>query len=52
MRTMCSRGLSGSRGWVLKKEGKDMPGRCPFHDDAQASLVATAAKNLWHCFGC
>jgi DNA primase catalytic core len=36
----------------LKKAGKDMLGRCPFHDDAEASLVVTPAKNLWHCFGC
>jgi DNA primase len=45
-------GFERQSGVALKKEGKDMPGRCPFHDDAQASLVATAAKNLWHCFGC
>jgi DNA primase catalytic core len=29
-----------------------MLGRCPFHEDATASLVVTPAKNLWHCFGC
>jgi DNA primase catalytic core len=36
----------------LKKGGKDLLGRCPFHEDATASLVVTPAKNLWHCFGC
>jgi DNA primase catalytic core len=36
----------------LKKAGKDWLGRCPFHDDREASLVVTPAKNLWHCFGC
>ncbi len=39
-------------GIALKSAGKDLLGRCPFHDDAQASLVVTPAKNLWHCFGC
>jgi DNA primase len=32
--------------------GKDLLGRCPFHEDDSASLVVTPAKNLWHCFGC
>jgi DNA primase len=44
--------LVEASGVELKKAGKDMLGRCPFHDDAEASLVVTAAKNLWHCFGC
>jgi DNA primase catalytic core len=39
-------------GIELKRSGKDWLGRCPFHEDAQASLVVTPAKNLWHCFGC
>jgi len=39
-------------GVTLKKAGKDMLGRCPFHDDAEASLVVTPAKNPWHCFSC
>ena len=38
--------LVEASGVVLKKAGKDMLGRCPFHDDAEASLVVTAAKNL------
>ncbi|MGH8703584.1 MAG: toprim domain-containing protein [Burkholderiales bacterium] len=37
---------------ALRRAGKDLLGRCPFHDDAEASLVVTPAKNLWHCFGC
>ena len=36
----------------LKKGGKDLLGRCPFHEDETASLVVTPGKNLWHCFGC
>jgi DNA primase catalytic core len=39
-------------GIALKRAGKDLLGRCPFHEDAQASLVVTPSKNLWHCFGC
>lgn len=44
--------LVEASGVELKKAGKDMLGRCPFHDDAEASLVVTPGKNLWHCFGC
>jgi DNA primase catalytic core len=44
--------LVEASGVELKKAGKDLLGRCPFHDDAEASLVVTPAKNLWHCFGC
>ena len=39
-------------GVPLRKAGKDLMGRCPFHPDDSASLVVTPAKNLWHCFGC
>jgi DNA primase len=39
-------------GVELKAAGKDLLGRCPFHEDDQASLVVTPSKNLWHCFGC
>jgi DNA primase len=39
-------------GIALKRAGKDLLGRCPFHEDAEASLVVTPGKNLWHCFGC
>lgn len=44
--------LVEASGIELKKAGKDLLGRCPFHEDATASLVVTPAKNLWHCFGC
>lgn len=44
--------LVESAGIALKKSGKDLLGQCPFHDDAEPSLVVTPAKNLWHCFGC
>jgi DNA primase catalytic core len=44
--------LIESAGIELKAVGKDLRGRCPFHDDGEASLVITPAKNLWHCFSC
>jgi DNA primase len=44
--------LIEASGIELKKGGKDLLGRCPFHEDDTASLVVTPAKNLWHCFGC
>lgn len=44
--------LVESSGVGLKKSGKDLAGRCPFHEDDTASLIVTPAKNLWHCFGC
>lgn len=44
--------LVEASGIELKKAGKDLLGRCPFHEDDTASLVVTPSKNLWHCFGC
>ena len=44
--------LVEASGVALRHAGKDLLGRCPFHEDAEASLVVTPVKNLWHCFGC
>jgi DNA primase catalytic core len=44
--------LVEAAGIALKPAGKDLLGHCPFHDDREASLVVTPAKNLWHCFAC
>jgi DNA primase len=44
--------LVEASGVELNKGGKDLIGKCPFHEDDQASLVVTPHKNLWHCFGC
>jgi DNA primase catalytic core len=44
--------LVESAGIELKAVGKDLVGRCVWHEDAQASLVITPSKNLWHCFSC
>lgn len=38
-------------GVELRRRGKDLVGRCPFHDDGTPSLVVSQAKNLWHCLG-
>lgn len=38
-------------GVVLVRQGKDLVGRCPFHDDSTPSLVVSPAKNLWNCLG-
>ncbi len=38
-------------GVALKKAGRDLVGRCPFHDDDTPSLTVTPAKGLWHCMG-
>ena len=44
--------LVEASGVTLKRAGKDLMGCCPFHEDREASLVVTPAKNLWHCFAC
>ncbi|MCP9491974.1 MAG: CHC2 zinc finger domain-containing protein [Solirubrobacteraceae bacterium MAG38_C4-C5] len=38
-------------GVELHKQGSDLVGRCPFHEDRTPSLVVTPHKNLWHCMG-
>ena len=44
--------LVEAAGIALTKSSKDRLGKCPFHEDHEASLVVTPARNLWHCFGC
>jgi DNA primase len=43
--------LAQARGVILRPQGADLVGRCPFHEDRTPSLVVTPDKNLWHCFG-
>jgi DNA primase len=38
-------------GVELKRQGKDLFGRCPFHDDRTPSLSVSPETNLWHCLG-
>jgi len=43
--------LAEARGIKLTRQGADLIGKCPFHDDRTPSLVISPAKNLWHCMG-
>ncbi|MFI4919660.1 MAG: CHC2 zinc finger domain-containing protein, partial [Legionellales bacterium] len=43
--------LATARGIILKRQGDNLIGSCPFHDDKTPSLVITPDKNLWHCLG-
>lgn len=38
-------------GVELLPHGKDLVGRCPFHNDKTPSLVVSPEKNLWNCLG-
>jgi DNA primase len=38
-------------GVELGRQGGDLVGRCPFHEDRTPSLVISPGKNLWHCLG-
>jgi DNA primase len=37
---------------VLKKNGKDFKGLCPFHDDKSPSFTVSATKGFYYCFSC
>jgi DNA primase len=39
-------------GVELKTVGKNLMGRCPFHEDSSASLSVNEQERLWNCFGC
>jgi DNA primase catalytic core len=44
--------LVEASGVALKRVGKDLFGRCPFHSpDDTPSLSVTPANNLWNCLG-
>jgi len=43
--------LVEAAGIVLKPHGKDMVGRCVWHDDKTPSLIVSPKTNLWHCMG-
>jgi len=43
--------LVEAAGVQLKAHGKDLVGRCPFHDDKTPSFVVSPKTNLWHCMG-
>lgn len=37
---------------VLKKQGKDYTGLCPFHTENSPSFSVSPGKQLYYCFGC
>lgn len=37
---------------VLRKQGKDFTGTCPFHDDKSPSFSVSPSKQFYYCFGC
>lgn len=43
--------LVEAAGIALKPHGRDLVGRCPFHEDKTPSLVISPKSNLWHCLG-
>jgi DNA primase len=43
--------LVEAAGVVLRRQGRDLVGCCPFHEDRTPSLVVSPEKNLWHCLG-
>ena len=45
--------LCREHGIELSGSGKNLLGRCPFHEDGEPSFVVTPGKNLWNCLaGC
>jgi DNA primase catalytic core len=39
-------------GIEVRKKGRVLVARCPFHEERTASFTITPAKGLYHCFGC
>lgn len=37
---------------VLRKQGKDFSGLCPFHDDKSPSFTVSPSKQFYYCFSC
>ncbi|MBP9944818.1 MAG: toprim domain-containing protein [Vicinamibacteria bacterium] len=44
--------ILADRGIELRKKGRVLVARCPFHEEKTASFTVTPAKGLYHCFGC
>ena len=45
-------GLVLGHGVVLNKQGEDLVGLCPFHEESTPSFRVTPSRGLFHCFGC
>ncbi len=37
---------------VLKRQGKDFAGLCPFHEEKSPSFNVIPSKQMYYCFGC
>ncbi len=37
---------------VLKRQGKDFAGLCPFHEEKSPSFTVSTQKQMYYCFGC
>ena len=44
--------ILADRGVELRKKGRVLVARCPFHEEKTASFTVTPSKGLYHCFGC
>ena len=44
--------VMAERGIELRKKGRVLVARCPFHEEKTPSFTVTPAKGLYHCFGC
>jgi DNA primase len=44
--------VMAERGIELRKKGRVLVARCPFHDEKTPSFTVTPARGLFHCFGC
>jgi len=40
------------RGIEVKKKGRVLVARCPFHEERTPSFTITPSRGLFHCFGC